>query len=115
MYTHVHCKCVHWLLPDKDETKPDMLRSILAQLDYTYLVNSWTAKGVPFNEHLYVPEIHPCTRAEFCKREDEGHVLKVCVCVCVVWCGVMWCGGCVCGWVCVFIIILRHEYIMCVQ
>ena len=44
MYTHVHCKCVHWLLPDKDETKPDMLRSILAQLDYTYLVNSWTAK-----------------------------------------------------------------------
>jgi len=39
---------------------------------------TWVSKGVPFNKHLYVPEIHPITGMEFCEREDEGHVFKVC-------------------------------------
>ena len=34
-------------------------------------------KGIPFINHLYVPEIHPLTQTGFCEREDEGHVLKV--------------------------------------
>ena len=28
---------------------------------------------------LYVPELHPETGEAFCEREDEAHVLKVCV------------------------------------
>ena len=34
-------------------------------------------KGIPFINHLYVPEIHPLTQTGFCEREDEGHALKV--------------------------------------
>ena len=37
----------------------------------------WVSKGVPFNNHLYMPEAHPITGLEFCEREDEGHVFKV--------------------------------------
>ena len=53
-----------------------MLRAILAQREYTNIVNEWHRKGVPFKDHLYVPEIHPNTGVEFCEREDEGHVFK---------------------------------------
>ena len=56
------------------------MRSILAQFDYTNLVLEWTSKGVPFQTHLYVPEVHPVTKMAFCEREDEAHVLKVCNC-----------------------------------
>ena len=37
----------------------------------------WHSKGIPFKDHLYVPEVHPLTGAEFCEREDESHVFKV--------------------------------------
>jgi len=62
----------------KTETKVKKLRSIIAQLDYTYQINQFSLKGVPlnFNEHLDVPEIHP---SGFCEREDKAHVFKVCV------------------------------------
>ena len=40
----------------KDETEPEKLRSILAQLDYHHQVNYWHAQAVPFKNHLYVPE-----------------------------------------------------------
>ena len=33
--------------------------------------------GVPFKDHLHVPEVHPLTGVLFCEREDEGHVFKV--------------------------------------
>ena len=56
----------------------EKLRSILAQLEYKHQVMSWVSKGVPFNKHLYVPEVHPITGLGFCEREDEGHILKVC-------------------------------------
>jgi len=49
----------------------------LAQLEYTYQINAWQAKGVPFKDHVYVPEIHPNTGMEFCERKDDGHILKV--------------------------------------
>ena len=55
----------------------DMLRSILAQFEYIYQVCDWDKKGVPFKTHFYVPEVHPITGAEFHKREDDAHVLKV--------------------------------------
>ena len=53
------------------------MRSIMAQLEYTYQINTWHTKGVPFKHHVYVPEIHPTTGIEFCEREDEGHAFKV--------------------------------------
>ena len=61
----------------KEETEEDKMRSILAQLDYRYQVNHWKEQGIPFNTHLYVPEVHPDTGVPFCEREDEGHVFKV--------------------------------------
>ena len=61
----------------KDETTVEKLQSIMAQLEYTYQINSWHAKRVPFKHHVYVPEVHPITGIEFCEREDEGHVFKV--------------------------------------
>ena len=54
------------------------MRSILAQFDYTNIVLEWTSKGVPFQIHPYVPEVHPVTKTAFCEREDEAHILKVC-------------------------------------
>ena len=61
----------------KDESTVEKLRSIMAQLEYTYQINTWHIKGVPFKHHVYVPEIHSTTGIEFCEREDEGHVFKV--------------------------------------
>ncbi len=58
-----------------------MLRSILSQLQYTYLVHKWDREGIPFKQHVYVPEVHPLTGKTYHEREDEPHVLKVhCTC-----------------------------------
>ena len=59
------------------ETKADKLRSIVAQMVYAHMIDKWNQQGVPFRKHLYVPEIHPITQAQFHEREDEGHVFKV--------------------------------------
>ena len=64
----------------KDKSKVEKLRSILAQLEYKYQINLWQSKGVPFKNHLYVPEVHPVTGLDFCEREDEAHALKVSLC-----------------------------------
>lgn len=61
----------------KEEDETDMLRSILSQLEFTYLIRQYDAQGVPFCSHLHVPEVHPITKSVFCEREDPGHVLKV--------------------------------------
>ena len=55
----------------------EMLRSILAQLEFTYVVQRYDASGVPFRTHLHVPEFHPVSGSVFYEREDERHVLKV--------------------------------------
>ena len=60
----------------KDEGMTDQMRSILAQFEFANLVLEWTSKGIPFQMHLYVPEVHPLTNMT-CEREDEAHVLKV--------------------------------------
>ena len=62
---------------DAEETTIEKLRSILAQMEYTYQVCTWDAKGVLFRTHMYVPEIHPVTEANFHEREDDAHVVKV--------------------------------------
>ncbi len=54
-----------------------MLRSILAQLEYSYQVRRWDSSGVTFQTYLHVPETHPTTRSEFHEREDFAHVIKV--------------------------------------
>lgn len=60
-------------VPGKTETPVDMLKSILAQLQYTHDIMEWEKKGVPFNP-IYVPEVHPLTGTPFHEREDEAHV-----------------------------------------
>ncbi len=67
----------HLLSLGKTEDFTDMLRSILAQLEYRHQINYWESQGVPFKTHMYVPEVHPLTEEEFHEREDEGHVFKV--------------------------------------
>ena len=53
------------------ETRADKLRSIFAQMTYTYMIDQWDKEGVPFCKHLYVPEIHPITQAQFHEREPR--------------------------------------------
>ena len=66
------------LCSGKSETDVKVLRSILAQLEFSWLVRDYDDRlGVPFRHRLYVPEIHPITKEPFCEREDEAHVLKV--------------------------------------
>ncbi|XP_065889311.1 uncharacterized protein [Dysidea avara] len=67
---------IHIWIEGKDETKAEKLRSILAQLEYQYQVNLFHSKGIPFKNHLYVPEVHPITGKGFCEREDESHIFK---------------------------------------
>lgn len=64
----------------ESETVTDMMRSILAQLEFKYQILEWEKKGVPFHQYIYVPEIHPVSKQVYCEMEDEAHVLKVCVC-----------------------------------
>ena len=65
------------MLAGKEESLLNMLRSILAQMEYSYRVRYYDEQGVPFKTHLYVPEDHSETGFGFCEREDEGHVFKV--------------------------------------
>lgn len=74
LYVHITSCCVPHLLTGKTETAIDKLRSILAQMEYSYQVRSWSDKGVPFRTHIYV---HHLTGERFHKREDEAHVFKV--------------------------------------
>ena len=60
------------------ETMPNKLRSILAQMEFSYCVRHYHDElNVPFQHYLYVPETHPITGLPIHEREDEGHVLKV--------------------------------------
>ncbi len=65
---------IHFIAGQK-ETEADMLRSILAQLEFAYIVRDFD--GVPFRSHLHCLEVHPETGTVFCKHEDAGHVLTV--------------------------------------
>ena len=64
-------------LAGKTESMNEQLKSILAQLEFTYQILLWESKGIAFRTHLYVPEVHPETGMPFCECEDEAHVLKV--------------------------------------
>ena len=66
------------VLVGKSESDVEMLKSIISQLDYQYLILEWEKKGVQFRSHVYVPEVHPLTGVQFHEREDETHVFKVC-------------------------------------
>ena len=60
----------------ESETFPDLMRSILAQFKYSYQVCKWDKQGVPFQQCMYVPEVHPQTSTSFHEREDEAHVFE---------------------------------------
>ena len=63
----------------KTESFEDQLRSVLAQYHFAYEIKQFEAKEVPFRSHLYVPEKHPATNDRFFEREDEAHLIKVCI------------------------------------
>lgn len=65
------------LLGNPKEDRVEMLRSILAQMEYSFEVCKWDEIGVPFRTYMYVPENHHITKDPFLEREDEGHVFKV--------------------------------------
>lgn len=54
-----------------------MLKSILAQFEFTAVVKQYAHEGIPFDSHLHVPEVHEYTGTVVCQREDEGHLFKV--------------------------------------
>ena len=56
-----------------EESEVDMLRSILAQLEFRH-VRKYDESGVPFWTYLHVPEIHSDSGTVFYEREDEEHV-----------------------------------------
>lgn len=60
-----------------EESIVEKLRSILSQLEYTYVVHEWTERGIPFQYHFYVPEILPESGTPFLEREDETRAFKV--------------------------------------
>ena len=61
----------------KEEDEADMLRSILAQFEYSLRVKQHCSDGVPFDKYLHIPETHKLTGTVVCQREDEGHLFKV--------------------------------------
>jgi len=63
----------------KSESFEDKLRSILAQFHYMYEIEKYEAQGIPFKTYMYVPEHHPETKNLFYEREDEAHLIKVCI------------------------------------
>ena len=77
--TWYDCICIHklYIHTGMSESPVDELRSILAQLHYTYHIREWNRQGVPFCTHAYVPETDPITGEEFHEREDHGHLLQV--------------------------------------
>ena len=78
VYTPISMLALFCCDTGKTETTTEVLRSILAQLEYAHLVRQYVQEGVPFHRHLNVPETHPMTKSPFCEREHEVHVLKVC-------------------------------------
>ena len=54
--SHQHSHAPLFILPfcilGKTEGKLEMVRSILAQLEYRYHILLWTSKGVPFRWHV---------------------------------------------------------------
>ncbi|XP_020616838.1 uncharacterized protein LOC110054820 isoform X1 [Orbicella faveolata] len=58
------------------ESKSDSLKSLMATYLFRKKVNDFTAMGVNFKEHLYVPEKSPGTGEFFHERGDHNHVLK---------------------------------------
>ena len=57
------------------EREIDMLRSILAQMEFCYTVRQYDERGIPLRTHLHIPENHPDSGMTFLER--DGHVLKV--------------------------------------
>lgn len=58
------------------ESYVDMLRTLVATFHYKQTVNDFTAQGINFQHHVYVPEVDVITGEEFHERADHGHLLK---------------------------------------
>ena len=49
------------------------------QFHYAHEIRKFESQGIPFNVHMYVPEYHPDTNEIFFEREDDAHLIKVCI------------------------------------
>ena len=85
-YTWYTTHDAYIITTEKTEYLAHKLRSIIAQLEFRFIIDEWEKKGAPFRTYLYVPEIHPITNAVFSEREDEVHVLKVIWCMYMSFC-----------------------------
>jgi len=63
----------------KQEGFGDKLRSVIAQFHYAHEIRKFKGQGILFNVHMYVPEHHPVTNEIFFEREDDAHLIKVCI------------------------------------
>ena len=61
----------------KSETPLEMLKSILAQLEFQYHILEQEKKEIPFRCRMNIPELHPLTGVLFHECKDEAHVFKV--------------------------------------
>ena len=52
----------------KSETPLEMLKSILAQLEFQHEILEWEKKGIPFRSRVYVPKVHPIAHCSKPKR-----------------------------------------------
>ena len=60
-----------------DEDLCAKMKSILSQMEYGYQISGWVSKGVRFDYHLYVPEVHSDSGSLYYENEDDAHILKV--------------------------------------
>ena len=61
----------------KSEIPLEMLKSILAQLEFQYEILEWEKKGIPFHSYVVCARSPSSNCVPFYECEDEAHVFKV--------------------------------------
>ena len=57
----------------EEESEVDMLRSILAQLEFRHIVRQYDEHGILFRTYLHVPEVHGMV---FLREKMKGMFLR---------------------------------------
>ena len=65
----------------KGETEVDMLRSILSQIHFTWVVRKYDDEGIPFRTQFHVPEVHPDTNEIFFRERGRGTCFEGVYCI----------------------------------
>ncbi|XP_077987455.1 uncharacterized protein LOC144442058 [Glandiceps talaboti] len=62
--------------PGQTESRSDCLKSILATYIFRWKIHEYSANGIDFEKHLYVPALDSETQKYLVDTEDHGHLLK---------------------------------------